>query len=344
MIRLKEEEDISSYGQSLLKITEMSKYDFLIPVGLSSCVAISQKKHLFLENTKALIPDWRSMKIAYDKGATMRLAKDIGVPMPWTLEIDEKSVNQVTDYPVVLKVQDDKGSFVRYCNNRLELEPCLMHLGKNGRRNPIVQQYIEGSGYGFYAIYRNGVMFDFFMIKRVHEMPITGGASSYAISIKNRLLFETGKRIADAMNWDGPIMVEFKLDPNDGLFKLIEVNPKLWGSLGITIAAGIDVPRIIIGILKGEIEKPLSSRFEDARYREMSFRWTFPDEFERLMSNLGIRELRAFIDSRPDDSNMDLTDPFPTIFDIGYGLISGARAFVDAEKRFPHGVAQRHVV
>ena len=40
-------------------------------------------------------------------------------------------------------------------------------------------------------------------------------------------------------------MAEFKYDTANGDYKLMELNAKLWGSLDLTIAAGIDVPKIL---------------------------------------------------------------------------------------------------
>jgi len=38
--------------------------------------------------------------------------------------------------------------------------------------------------------------------------------------------------------------VEFKRDPRDGKFKLMEINPRLWQWHGLAAACGIDLPRI----------------------------------------------------------------------------------------------------
>ena len=44
------------------------------------------------------------------------------------------------------------------------------------------------------------------------------------------------EKLLDSLNWNGPAMVEFKLDQNLNEYKLIEINPKLWGSLDLTIS------------------------------------------------------------------------------------------------------------
>jgi predicted ATP-grasp superfamily ATP-dependent carboligase len=37
-------------------------------------------------------------------------------------------------------------------------------------------------------------------------------------------------------------MVEFKKDQRDGRFKLMEINPRFWGSLNLAIQSGVDFP------------------------------------------------------------------------------------------------------
>ena len=59
--------------------------------------------------------------------------------------------------------------------------------------NFLIQEYIQGSGFGFFAIYENGNLKEFFMHKRIRENPITGGSSVCAKSIYEPKLFRYGK-------------------------------------------------------------------------------------------------------------------------------------------------------
>lgn len=52
-------------------------------------------------------------------------------------------------------------------------------------------------------------------------------------------------RLLRELNWYGLAMVEFKVDPRDGVPKLMEINPKLWGSLNLAIASGVDFPALL---------------------------------------------------------------------------------------------------
>ncbi len=42
-------------------------------------------------------------------------------------------------------------------------------------------------------------------------------------------------------------MVEFKLDPRDNTPKLMEINPRFWGSLALAIESGVNFPYLLYG-------------------------------------------------------------------------------------------------
>ncbi len=44
-------------------------------------------------------------------------------------------------------------------------------------------------------------------------------------------------------------LVEFKRD-NEGIYKLLEINPKFWGSLDLAIASGVNFPKLIVDCIK----------------------------------------------------------------------------------------------
>lgn len=45
-----------------------------------------------------------------------------------------------------------------------------------------------------------------------------------------------------AMEWRGVAMVEFKRDRKTGEYKLLEINPRFWGSLPLALHCGVNFP------------------------------------------------------------------------------------------------------
>ena len=321
----------SEYAREIFTLLENNSYTVFLPVGLKSYLVASRYRDKFLRYTNLLVPKWDAMQIAYNKELTMELAKKLGIPIPETWVLTEDNLSSIGDFPLVIKSSDDSGAYVRYCNTLRELEQNYRYLKKRSRTNIIAQKYVKGFGAGFYGICKHGKLYAIFMHRRIKEFPITGGPSAVAESHYDKKLFDYGRAICKKLKWDGPLMAEFKYSPETDEYYLIEVNPKLWGSLDLTIKAGVNVPEVLIKLALGEKFKPIKS------YRKIRFRWVFPDEFKVLMS--GGETLREFLtqDFRTY-TNLDLSDPLPTLFQVFRGLVEGFWLVIDRKKRFPHGV------
>ena len=69
---------------------------------------------------------------------------------------------------------------------------------------------------------------------------------------------DAGLRLLRALGFHGISQVEFKRDPRDGRYKLMEVNPRLWQWHGLAAACGVDLPLIAYRDLTGEQVEPVS--------------------------------------------------------------------------------------
>jgi predicted ATP-grasp superfamily ATP-dependent carboligase len=87
----------------------------------------------------------------------------------------------------------------------------------------------------------NGQPLAIFQHRRLAEVPITGGASAWRESAPlDPALVDYSRRLVEALNWTGLIMVEFKVGEAD--VALMEVNGRVWGSLPLAVHSGVDFP------------------------------------------------------------------------------------------------------
>ena len=108
----------------------------------------------------------------------------------------------------------------------------------------IEQEYVLGNGWGVEALYEHGVLRWFFCHERLHEGETRqmGSGSQYRCSrTPPSELLTSAEKILNALSWHGVAMVEFKRNEAGGHW-LIEINPRLWGSLAVAIDAGADFP------------------------------------------------------------------------------------------------------
>jgi predicted ATP-grasp superfamily ATP-dependent carboligase len=219
--------------ENFISFLEKNRPEVLIPVSNLSVKIISDHREQISKFTKVLLPGKDSLDIAQNKKKTFKFAEELGVLCPKTIydtkdiiELD-KAIKNIS-FPVVLKYVNVNETGVRYCKSIEEIKSILSNYNNPDAIPPILQEFIEGVGVGFYALYKDGKCLNYFMHKRIHEYPVTGGSSSFAMSIYNEELKNAGMKILDSLNWNGIAMVEFKLNDKNELY-LIEINPKVLG-------------------------------------------------------------------------------------------------------------------
>lgn len=121
-----------------------------------------------------------------------------------------------------------------------------INKAKNIVEKGVFQEYIAGIGIGFSCFCRNGEIVDSYAHKRLVEYPISGGSSLYRAPYKDSRLMNIVSEIVKATNWSGFAMFEFKLTPDNELF-LIEVNPRIWGSINQGLVNGINYFEALLG-------------------------------------------------------------------------------------------------
>jgi predicted ATP-grasp superfamily ATP-dependent carboligase len=319
-------EDQTAFVDSVLEVIRRCRVDVVLPIGDVSCRILS--KHRAEVEALAAIPiaDWDVMRIASDKQASVSLAQRLGVPVPRTY--DDKCA--VERYPVVVKSRLGAGG-VSYVNSPDELAAI-------NAEGSILQEYVGGEGYGFFALFEDGRERAIFMHRRIREYPVTGGASTAAESIYDEELLDLGLTVLKGLRWHGVAMVEFKRDARDGGYKLMEVNPKFWGSLDLSIAAGVDFPRLAVQMALGRLTTDVMAYDVGVR-----FRWVFDDlvHVAARPSAFGA-VMRDFHNGTKSD--IVARDLKPAIYDVGRAIGTVVVRGSTGRLRYPHGRPRPNVV
>ena len=158
-----------------------------------------------------------------------------------------------------------------------EAEQILDGLLKRYRRG-LLQAFAPGQGIGVFFLRWHGEIRASLMHRRLHEVPHTGGVSSYRETWWNEAVHRDAVRRIEALDWWGVGMLEYRWDPGDGSFRLMEFNARFWGSLHLALFAGVDFPNLLLRAWKGESFPPVTAP------AGIRCRYTFPKEVEYLWS------------------------------------------------------------
>lgn len=296
-------------------LVEKGNYDVLLPIGYDTTVTTAKFKEQLIQHVAVPVADYDTLSIAADKIKTLKFADKIGVPIPKTIACkninDVKKAVKQLKFPMVIKAALETGR-TTYANRLTEVRSKCRSLSTSLSDGFLIQEYIPGDGYGFFGLFNEGALRAIFMHKRVREYPITGGPSTAAESVYEPRLKELGLKMLRLLNWHGVAMVEFRKDFRDNEYKLMEINPKFWGSLDLAIASGIDFPYLICKMAVDGDVKPVF------RYKVgVKFMWPFPDDFQRsLVYPLSIRDLIKDLVEPRVQKNISLSDLNPILIQI----------------------------
>ena len=149
----------------------------------------------------------------------------------------------------------------------------------------LVQGWVPGHGAGVFFLLAKGRVLAEFMHRRLHEVPHTGGVSSYRESWHNAAIRDDALAKVAHLGWEGVAMLEYRAQPGDK-FHFIEFNGRFWGSLHLALWAGIDFPALLLDTFFGRPPMPGRSYSDAVRCR-----YTFPYEVQHVWSRLKDRSV-----------------------------------------------------
>ncbi len=228
---------------------QANPYDLIVPATEASLMSMKNFAPDDDVRLKAALPGNAALEVALDKERTWELASRLGIPVPHSVVYDSlDDLGQEPAFPVVLKPVSSK---VAVAGGLRHFWPTIV---KDQQERTAVleswlpyvrvqqQSYIMGHGIGVELLFRQGQKVWHFAHERLHEYPLTGGRSTYRKAIlPDPGMLAAAESLLSTLEWHGVAMVEFKSGKN-GAFHLLEVNPRLWGSLAVAVDSGVDFP------------------------------------------------------------------------------------------------------
>lgn len=239
-----------AFVAALVDEVRTGEYDAVLLSDDDTAAAVVENRDRLADHVGLPYPPYETLRVALDKYQTMEAAREAGVAHPKTFaldDLDRERIEANLSYPVVLKPRQSAGRHgVTVCDSFTDLEEAYTRV-RDDHGPVIVQEYIPNGGEaGVYAMYdfdsnRRAVTVQ----ERVRSAPAEGGSSSCRRTIADDELLSRADELLSALDWQGVAMVEFRTDPRDGEPKVLEINPRLWGSLALSVAAGVDFPYLL---------------------------------------------------------------------------------------------------
>lgn len=322
------------FKRDVKRLVKEEGFSFLLPFGFRTTVALAKCK-AELEKAGAILPiaSLDTVLKAHDKEACFRILKKKRLAMPKTYfhRSLDGLLRQRLSFPLIVKARRNSGisQGLEVVYDKEGLERAYERIDSYGKKSfildfsrPLVQEYVDGDVYDANFFMAGGEVKAFVFQRRLRSLNENIGGGVINETLNNRLkkeAYEYGKRVLNAISWEGPCQVELIRDRKDKRFKLIEVNPKLWGTLELSIRAGVNFPlEMIRHYCFGESVRPKP-------YRSMRFYWFFDLAFSKLKYRARIPFwllVKAFFSRR---NELDLRDWRADFRNVMVGLKRGKK-------------------
>jgi D-aspartate ligase len=230
----------------------------LFPTRDETVAAFSRYRDQLAGFFRVTTANWETVRWAWDKKNTYNRAAELGIPVPRTynVKIEEELAELYSRLPLAIKPAIKENFF--YATGakawRAETPEQLLELFRKASmqirpEEILIQEIIPGSGerqYSYCAFFRDGVAHSTLVARRMRQHPREfGRAATYVETIELPEIEELSERFLKAINYYGLVEVEFKQDPRDDQFKLLDVNARTWGFHSIGVPAGVDFPYLL---------------------------------------------------------------------------------------------------
>lgn len=282
------EEDPEEYVDFLERFAgELGTRPVLFPLSDLHVRVISANRHR-LHRYRFVMPDHETVEALMTKDGLSQAARMSGLEAPRTLpaataeELDQ-AVDSLT-FPVILKPTEStywhvpaitrllRHGFlagrakVVLCRGASELRRAHGMIAPLDNRL-VAQEVIPGEDgrLSYMAAYldRESKPLAVFAGRKLRVIPTGFGSASYVRSYHDPEMRAMGLRLLESVRWQGLVGVEFKKDPRDEHYKLIEVNTRfgMWDGLGVR--CGVDLPHIAYRDALGLPADPIADYRDD---------------------------------------------------------------------------------
>ena len=117
---------------------------------------------------------------------------------------------------------------------------------------------------------KEGEIVSYYSHKRIRTSPKKGGVTVFSKCTVNEDILGIGKSVLKKLNWSGFAMIEFMYDSETKSYKIIELNPRIWGSIMLSEYCGANFIQSYIDLCLGKVvSAPLINE-------NTYIRWPFP--------------------------------------------------------------------
>lgn len=317
---------------AICKELKTKQYDLVIPLNDFVAIMLSKHKEELKPYVDIAVNDWNTFQYASDKLKTMKVCMANDIPCPKTYVADETLTDLSKldlEYPICIKPRTGFSAVgFRKIQNPDDLEHVIAAT-KVKYGNPLIQEYIPQTDLQYKAeifVDKHGEIKSCCIFSKLRWYPIAGGSSTLNMTVHRPDIQESCEKLLKAIKWRGYADIDLIQDPRDGVAKIMEINPRITGSVKICYACGVNFSRQIVQDYLGMKVTPYLF-YQEGKY----LRYLHTDILWFIKSSNRLKCKPSWFDFRNSvDQIWSIKDPLPW---FTYTLANITKVKADSKKR-----------
>lgn len=223
-----------------------------------------------------LLPEYDLFQLVSDKYSFQVWCENEGLPVPRSFSRNNIGALKEQFMPVLAKPRKGEGSVGIIHIDRVEDLDKLESLDLDGY---VIQEKIPNGDRieGAFFLCKDGEVVSSYTHRRIRTFPEVGGVTVCSASENNEEIISIGREVLKRINWQGFAMIEFLYCTRSNEWKIIELNPRLWGSVLLSAFNGSNMLENYVRLCEGE-------ELAEPKLKNPAFiRWLFPFECINLL-------------------------------------------------------------
>ena len=258
------------YVNITLNICKVQKIDALLSLNDLELPILAENKARFEAiRVKVIVSDPKVIDIAFDKYKTAQWVESIGLTAPKTYVRLEDCKRALAageiQFPLFMKPRWGSGSIglesiadmeeldIYYNLLMKKIKKTILATASVGDEYIMIQEKLTGDEFGLDVM--NDLEGRNVGVSVKKKLAMRAGETDKAITMDLPEVREMGRRIGEELGHIGNLDVDI-MQRADGAYCVLELNPRFGGGFPFSYEAGVNLPKAILGWLRGETVDP----------------------------------------------------------------------------------------
>ncbi len=308
---------------SIKRIVKATNSDIILPVDVPTIKLLTTHKNKI--GNSVLLPDSDALTIASDKWLLSKFLSENKLPQPATIFFQNlNGLDELSEMEFPVLVKPTKGLFgrgIKLFSNPTELKD---HLNScEDSEEYVIQSFVKGFDIDCSVLCKEGEILNFTIQKEIYPSNNKFGSPAAIEFLYEDNVFDIVKNLIQKLNWSGVAHIDLRYDESENQFKIIEVNPRFWGSLLGSLHAGVNFPYLacLVGF-----------RMESEQIKFNSKKFSLIQEWVILFAKRRFKGKNFNISFRETNLKYILKDPFPEM--LGFNIFLYKKVFYKIKRIF----------